>query len=112
VPRLVIFVPNHNEETMIAMKTIALFDRGAAAYALCVGIPLVRVLAGTWQAYEFDDSEGLASAALATWKTGTGCQVNARAYWNSFKTLRNANTNTINDGEKVHDAIQPAPTAR
>src|SRR5258707_2073657 len=96
---------------MDSMKTIALFDRGAASYALCVGIPLVRVLAGTWQAYEFDDSEGLATAALAAWKAGTGL-VNARAYWNSFKTLRNTNTNTINDGEKAHDASQPTPTAR
>jgi hypothetical protein len=97
---------------MIAMKTIALFDRGAAAYALCVGIPLVRVLAGTWQAYEFDDSEDLATAALATWKAGTGL-VNARAYWNAFKTLRNFNpTNTINDGDERHDAVQSAPNAR
>ncbi len=94
------------------MKTIALFDRGAAAYALCVGIPLVRVLAGTWQAYEFDDSEGLATAALAAWKAGTGL-VNARAYWNSFKALRNANTNTTIDGdEKAHDAAHTAPNAR
>jgi hypothetical protein len=104
-------LPTTNKETMDSMKTIALFDRGAAAYALCVGIPLVRVLAGSWQAYEFDDSDGLASAALEAWKAGTG-QVNARAYWNSFKTLRNANTNTINDGDARHDAIQPAPTAR
>ena len=95
------------------MKTIALFDRGAAAYALCVGIPFVRVLAGTWLAYEFDDSDGLATAALATWKAGTGCTVNARTYWNAFKTLRNANpTTTINGDEKDHDAIHTAPTAR
>jgi len=94
------------------MKTIALFDRGAAAYALCVGIPLVRVLAGTWLAYEFDDTEGLATAALATWKAGTGL-VNARAYWNAFKTLRNFNpTNTTIDGEKVHDATNTAPNPR
>jgi hypothetical protein len=98
---------------MTEMKTITLFDRGAAAYALCVGIPLVHVLAGTWLAYEFDDSEGLATAALAAWKSGTGLQVNARAYWNAFKTLRNANpTNTTIDGEKNHDAIHTAPNAR
>ena len=96
------------------MKTIALFDRGAAAYALCVGIPFVRVLAGTWQAYEFDNSEGLATAALAAWKAGSQCQVNARAYWNAFKTLRNADpTNTTIDGdEKAHDAAHTAPNAR
>jgi hypothetical protein len=96
---------------MDSMKTIALFDRGAASYALCVGIPLVRVLLGTWLAYEFDDSEGLATAALATWRAGTGL-VNARAYWNSFKTLRNANPTTTIDGEKNHDAAHTAPNAR
>ncbi len=97
---------------MDSMKTIALFDRGAASYALCVGIPLVRVLPGTWLAYEFDDSDGLASAALAAWKAGTGL-VNARAYWNAFKTLRNFNpTNTTIDGEKNHDAAHTAPNAR
>jgi hypothetical protein len=65
------------------MKTLELFDRGAAAYAVAVGVPR----------FAFDDSKGLASEALTAWRDGTAT-VNARAYWNAFKTLKKATYTT------------------
>jgi hypothetical protein len=75
------------------MKTLELFDRGAAAYAVAVGVPLLRVVPGDWQRFAFDDSKGLASEALTAWRDGTAT-VNARAYWNAFKTLKKATYTT------------------
>ena len=82
------------------MKTLELFDRGAAAYAVAVGVPLLQVVPGDWQRFAFDDSEGCASAALQAWRDGTA-QVNARAYWNAFKTLKKTTLTTTTSSRQT-----------
>jgi hypothetical protein len=85
------------------MKTLELFDRGAAAYAVAVGVPLIRILPGDWQRFAFDDSEGRASMALQAWRDGTAT-VNARAYWNAFKTLKKTTfTTTISSRQTAQE---------
>lgn len=73
------------------MNTLAFFDRGAAAFAVCTGVPFLRAIPGQWQLYEFDNTDGRAAEALRLWKAGTAT-VNARAFWAAFKTLRTSTT--------------------
>ncbi len=98
-------VPTNTKETKLT--TLAFFDRGAAAFALCQGVKFIRVIPGQWQLYELDNSDGRAAEALQLWKAG-GATVNAREFWNAFKTLKQATYNTTNDGENEDgNPIQP-----
>jgi hypothetical protein len=68
-------------------RTLELYDRWAAAYALTTGVKLVKVLPGEWARYVFDDTGGQASRALGEWRQGTAL-VNARAYAQAIRNLR------------------------
>lgn len=68
-------------------RTLELYDRWAAAYALTTGVKLVKVLPGEWARYVFDDAEGKASRALGEWRQGKAI-VNAKAYSEAVRNLR------------------------
>jgi hypothetical protein len=88
------------------MTTLALFDRGAAAYAVCSGVRFLRTIPGDWLLYEFDNTDGRAAEALRQWKAGSAI-VNAREFWNALKRLRNATTTTITNGENNDNTALP-----
>lgn len=94
------------------MATLAFFDRGAAAFALCQGVKFIRVIPGQWQLYELDNSDGRAAECLRLWKAGSAT-VNAREFWNAFKQLRNAtySSTTIN-GENENGSPIQSPSVR
>lgn len=68
-------------------KTLELYDKWAAAYALTTGVKLVKVLPGEWARYVFDDTGGQASRALGEWRQGKAL-VQAKAFAEAFRNLR------------------------
>lgn len=68
-------------------KTLDLYDKWAAAYALATGVRLVKILPGQWIRYVFDDSDEQASRALGEWRAGKA-MVQAKAYAEAFRQLK------------------------
>jgi len=93
--------------------TLAFFDRGAAAFAVCMDVPFLRTIPGQWQLYEFDNTDGRAAEALRLWKTGA-TMVNAKTFWTAFKNLRQTTINpTTSIGEKDNgSSAEPVATIR
>lgn len=69
------------------MKSLDLYDRWAAAYALATGVKMIKIVPGQWVRYVFDDSDGEASRALGEWR-GSMALVPAKQYASAFRQIR------------------------
>ena len=69
------------------MRTLDIYDKWAAAYALRTGVRLLKIVPGQWVRFVFDDSDGEASRALGEWRSSTAL-VPARSYASAFRQLR------------------------
>ena len=65
---------------------LEIYDQACAAWLLCSGVKLVRVIPDQWCRYAFMNDSQQASNALERWKTNTGL-VRVRDYARAYSLI-------------------------